>query len=197
MFTSGGGDPQSPRTGQRPGTAARVLRGVGTERQPVVGRPVRTRRTLPHPADLWTRGEGGAAAVLVAAQLAVADPAEAGDQSGWRSARGSSRELTRDGIAASDGPPPAGAIVLAPAADSSGDAHLTVLAGTPGGQLRPGPVGQGPGYEQTHWAALIWTRPLRAGIADYRFIKVLSAVSHGMSTYPGPNGCETAVSSSR
>ena len=73
MFTSGGGDPRSPRTGQRPGTAARVLRGVGTERQPVVGRPVRTRRTLPHPAALWTRGEGGAAAVLVAAQLAVAD----------------------------------------------------------------------------------------------------------------------------
>ena len=29
---------------------------------------------------------------------------------------------------------------------------------------------------------MIWTRPLRAGIADYRFIKVLSAVSHGMST---------------
>jgi len=29
---------------------------------------------------------------------------------------------------------------------------------------------------------LIWTRPLRAGIADYRFITVLSAVSHGMST---------------
>jgi len=44
---------------------------------------------------------------------------------------------------------------------------------------------------------LKWTRPLRVGSADYRFIKVLSAVSHGMSTYPGPNGCETAVSSSR
>ena len=29
---------------------------------------------------------------------------------------------------------------------------------------------------------MIWTRPLRAGIANYRFIKVLSAVSHGMST---------------
>ena len=38
-------------------------------------------------------------------------------------------ELTRDGIAASDGPPPAGAIVVA-AAGTSGDAHLTVLAGT-------------------------------------------------------------------
>ena len=38
--------------------------------------------------------------------------------------------LTRDGIAASDGPPPSGAIVVAAAADSSGDAHLTVRAGT-------------------------------------------------------------------
>jgi hypothetical protein len=36
-------------------------------------------------------GRAGAAATLVAAQLAVADPAEAGDQSGWWSARGSSR----------------------------------------------------------------------------------------------------------
>lgn len=33
---------------------------------------------------------------------------------------------------------------------------------------------------------MIWTRPLRAGIADHRFIKVLSAVSHGMSTVPKP-----------
>jgi len=33
---------------------------------------------------------------------------------------------------------------------------------------------------------LIMTRPLRAGIADYRFITVLSAVSHGMSTVPLP-----------
>ena len=29
---------------------------------------------------------------------------------------------------------------------------------------------------------MIRTRPLRAGIADHRFIKVLSAVSRGMST---------------
>ena len=142
-------------------------------------------------------GEGEAAAVLVAAQLAVADRLKLVISPAGGPRAGLAAELTRDGIVASDGPPPAGAIVLAAAADSSGDAHLTVLAGTPGGQLRPGPVGQGPGYEQTHWAALIWTRPLRAGIADYRFIEVLSAVSHGMSTYPGPNGCETAVSSSR
>ena len=33
---------------------------------------------------------------------------------------------------------------------------------------------------------MIRTRPLRAGIADYRFITVLSAVSHGMSTVPLP-----------
>jgi hypothetical protein len=41
---------------------------------------------------------------------------------------GLAAELTRDGIAASDGPPPAGAIVVATAADSA-DAHLSVLAG--------------------------------------------------------------------
>ena len=33
---------------------------------------------------------------------------------------------------------------------------------------------------------MIWTRPLHAGIADHRFIRVLSAVSHGMSTVPLP-----------
>jgi hypothetical protein len=44
---------------------------------------------------------------------------------------------------------------------------------------------------------LIWTRPLRAGIADYRFIKVLSAVSHGMFTLPLPERMPTTVSSSR
>jgi hypothetical protein len=33
---------------------------------------------------------------------------------------------------------------------------------------------------------LICTRPLRAGIADYRCITVLSAVSHAMSTLPLP-----------
>jgi hypothetical protein len=42
---------------------------------------------------------------------------------------GLAAELTRDGIAASDGPPPAGAIVVAAAADSD-EAHLAVLAGT-------------------------------------------------------------------
>ena len=33
---------------------------------------------------------------------------------------------------------------------------------------------------------MIWTGPLRAGIADHCFIKVLSAVSRGMSTVPLP-----------
>jgi hypothetical protein len=33
---------------------------------------------------------------------------------------------------------------------------------------------------------LIWTRPLCADISGYRFIKVLSAVSHGRSTLPLP-----------
>jgi len=77
-----------------------------------------------------TRGEGGAAVVLVAAQLAVADRLKLviGPAGGRRA--GLAAGLTRDGIAASDGPPPSGAIVVAAAADSSGGAHLTVRAGT-------------------------------------------------------------------
>ena len=81
-------------------------------------------------AALSTRGEGGAAVVLVAAQLAVADRLKLviGPAGGRRA--GLAAGLTRDGIAASDGPPPSGAIVVAAAADSSGGAHLTVRAGT-------------------------------------------------------------------
>ena len=81
-------------------------------------------------AVLWTPGESGAATVQVATQLAVANRLKLViGPAGGRSAE-LAAELTRDGIAASDGPPPAGAIVVAAAADSSGDAHLTVLAGT-------------------------------------------------------------------
>jgi Kef-type K+ transport system membrane component KefB len=77
----------------------------------------------------WTRGEGGAAAVQVGAQLAVADRLKLVISPGGGRRAGLAAELTRDGIAASDGPPPAGAIVVATAADSA-DAHLAVLAGT-------------------------------------------------------------------
>jgi Kef-type K+ transport system membrane component KefB len=77
----------------------------------------------------WTRGEGGAAAVQVAAQLAVADGLKLVISPGGGRRAGLAAELTRDGIAASDGPPPAGAIVVAPAADIA-DAHVAVLAGT-------------------------------------------------------------------
>ena len=80
-------------------------------------------------AVLWTRGESGAAAVQVAAQLAVADRLKLVISPGGGRRAGLAAELTRDGIAASDGLPPAGAIIVA-AADSSGDAHLAVLAGT-------------------------------------------------------------------
>jgi Kef-type K+ transport system membrane component KefB len=95
---------------------------------------VTVQRSLPDAptavAVLWTRGESGAAAVQVATQLAVANGlnlviSPAGGRRADRAA-----ELARDGIAASDGPPPAGAMIVAAAADSSGDAHLTVLAGT-------------------------------------------------------------------
>jgi K+:H+ antiporter len=77
----------------------------------------------------WIRGEGGAAAVQVGAQLAVADRLKLVISPGGGRRAGLAAELTRDGIAASHGPPPAGAIVVAAAADSN-DAHLAVLAGT-------------------------------------------------------------------
>ena len=77
----------------------------------------------------WTRGQGGAAALQVAAQLAVADRLKLVISPGGGRRAGLAAELTRDGIAASDGPPPSGAIVVAAAADSD-DAHLAVLAGT-------------------------------------------------------------------
>ena len=81
-------------------------------------------------AVLWTRGEGGAAAVQVATQLAVADRLKLVISPAGGRRAGLAAGLTRDGIAASDGPPPSGAIVVAAAADRSGDAHLTVRAGT-------------------------------------------------------------------
>jgi Kef-type K+ transport system membrane component KefB len=81
-------------------------------------------------AVLWTPGESGAAAVQVAAQLAVADRLKLVISPAGGRPADLAAELTRDGIAASDGPPPARAIVVAAAADSSGDAHLTVLAGS-------------------------------------------------------------------
>jgi Kef-type K+ transport system membrane component KefB len=115
-----------------------VLSSGGTSRETLaadgVVQLVTVLRSLPDApaavAVLWTRGESGAAAVQVAAQLAVANGlnlviSPAGGRRADRAA-----ELARDGIAASDGPPPAGAIVVAAAADSSSDAHLTVLAGT-------------------------------------------------------------------
>jgi hypothetical protein len=85
-------------------------------------------------AARWTRGEGGAAVVLIAAQLAVADRLKLVISPAGGRRASLAAGLTRDGIAASDGPPPAGAIVVAAAADSSGDAHLTVRAGA--GEVR-------------------------------------------------------------
>ena len=43
---------------------------------------------------------------------------------------GLASQLTKDGFAASDGPSPPEAIIVTAASASSGDAHLTVLAGT-------------------------------------------------------------------
>jgi Kef-type K+ transport system membrane component KefB len=78
----------------------------------------------------WTQGESGAAAVQVATQLAVADRLKLVISPAGGRCADLAAGLTRDGIAASDGPPPSGSIVVAAAADGSGDPHLTVQAGT-------------------------------------------------------------------
>jgi Kef-type K+ transport system membrane component KefB len=81
-------------------------------------------------AAVWTQSEDGAAAVVVAAQLAVADRLKLViSPAGGRSAD-IAAGLTRACITASDGSPPSGAIVVAAASGSSGDAHLSVRAGT-------------------------------------------------------------------
>lgn len=54
---------------------------------------------------------------------------------GWHA--GLAAVLIGDGIAAGGGPPPAGAFVMA-AVGCSGDAHLTVLTGTPRDRNGPG-----------------------------------------------------------
>jgi Kef-type K+ transport system membrane component KefB len=115
-----------------------VLGPGGTSRETLAAqgavRLVTVLRSLPEApaavAVLWTPGESGAAAVQVAAQLAVADRLRLVISPAGGRPADLAAELTRDGIAASDGPPPARAIVVAAAADSSGDAHLTVLAGS-------------------------------------------------------------------
>jgi hypothetical protein len=80
-------------------------------------------------AVLRARGAGGEAAVQVATQLAVADRLKLVISPGGGRRAGLAAELARDGIAASDGPPPAGAIVVTAAADHNDDAHIAVLAG--------------------------------------------------------------------
>jgi hypothetical protein len=72
--------------------------------------------------------------VQVATQLAVADRLKLVISPAGGRRAGLAAGLARDGIAASDGPLPSGAIVVAAAAERSGDAHLTVRAGTRGGQ---------------------------------------------------------------
>jgi Kef-type K+ transport system membrane component KefB len=81
-------------------------------------------------AALWTPGEAGEAAVRVAAQLAVAGGLALVISPGGGRSAGLAAELTEDGIAAIDGPAPAGSIVVAAAGDGGHDAHLAVLAGS-------------------------------------------------------------------
>ena len=90
------------------GTARETIAADGTVQL------VTVLRSLPEApaavAALWTRGEGGAAAVQVAAQLSVADRLKLVISPGGGRRADLAAELTRDGIAASDGPPPAGAL---------------------------------------------------------------------------------------
>jgi len=78
----------------------------------------------------WSRGADGAAALQVAAQLTVANRLELVLSPGGGRRASVAAELTRRGIPASDGPPPAGAILVAAAGDDGTGAHLAVVAGT-------------------------------------------------------------------
>jgi Kef-type K+ transport system membrane component KefB/nucleotide-binding universal stress UspA family protein len=114
-----------------------VLGSSGTSRETLAAdgavQLVTVLRRLPDtPAAVavtWTRGESGAAAVQVATQLAVADRLKLVISPAGGRRAGLAAGLTRDGIAASDGPPPSGSIVVAAAAGSDGDPHLIVRAG--------------------------------------------------------------------
>jgi Kef-type K+ transport system membrane component KefB len=115
-----------------------VLRPGGASREALAAdgavQLVTVLRSLPEApgavAVQWTRGEAGAAAVQVATQLAVADRLQLVISPGGGRRAGLAAELAKDGLVACAGPPPAGAIVVAAAADSGNEAHLAVLAGT-------------------------------------------------------------------
>jgi Kef-type K+ transport system membrane component KefB len=119
-----------------PGTI--VLGSGRTSRETLAGdgavQLVTVLRSLPEApsavAAVLPEGGGGAAVVLVAAQLAVADRLKLVISPADGRSASLAAELARDGIAASDGPPPAGAIVVAPASENRDDAHLAVLVGT-------------------------------------------------------------------
>ena len=174
------------------GTARETIAADGTVQL------VTVLRSLPEApgavAVLWTRGEGGAAAVQVAAQLSVAERLKLVISPGGGRRADLAAELTRDGIAASDGPPPAGAIIVAAAADSSGDAHLAVLAGTRE-TSRPGR------------GSRIWIGAGSSGSADEdRRARASPAIAWSRcpaqvimtcSTLPCPNSCQSTVSSPR
>jgi Kef-type K+ transport system membrane component KefB len=78
----------------------------------------------------WERGADGDAALQVGAQLSVANRLKLVITPGGGRRSSLAAELTRAGIPASGGQPPAGAILVATADNGSEDAHLAVLAGT-------------------------------------------------------------------
>ena len=78
----------------------------------------------------WDRGPNGAAALQVAAQLAVANKMDLVITPGGGRRAGAAADLSAKGVAASDGTPPPGALLIAAEGDSGTAAHLTVLAGS-------------------------------------------------------------------
>jgi hypothetical protein len=90
-------------------------------------------RELPEAPDTvvarWAPRVNGEAAAQVAAQLAVANGLDLVLAPGGLRRASVAAGLARRGVAARDGPPPAGALHVA-AADDGGDEHLALLAGS-------------------------------------------------------------------
>lgn len=85
----------------------------------------------------WARGDDGAAAVQVGAQLATANHLDLLITPGGGGSASAAAELRRRGIAATDGQAPAGSLLVAAAGDSDADAHLAVRAGSREGSDDP------------------------------------------------------------
>jgi Kef-type K+ transport system membrane component KefB len=112
-----------------PDGTSRAALGAGgtTQLVTVLGRPPQAPGAV---AVRWARGADGAAAVQVAAQLAVAGQLSLVVAPGGGRRASVAAALARHGVAATDGPAPDGALLVAAAGDGGGDVHLAVVAGS-------------------------------------------------------------------